>query len=309
MNGPMDGTRDHSEQMVPPTELGERLSVLRLRLPNAIKSVRRSLERHGQMAAVSAYRAPEGQLELLDGFKRLQAMRELGWTAVRVRVHDVDVVHAKAAVGALNHQGRLTELEEGWLVRSLYRDNELSQPQIGRLLDRHKSWVCRRLMLVEALDEAVQVDVRLGLLPARTAVGLARLPHGNQRGVADLVARRGLTTQQTDQLVGALKGAADEGEHQRIMEDWASGRSGPVMPSGRRSAHRPKSPGLVIVLDINQLCRVAARLEARLLERPLASLGAEEAAIVMSALGGLRPVLDALRGALEVGTHKAGGVT
>jgi ParB family transcriptional regulator, chromosome partitioning protein len=294
--------------MVPPGELGERLNVLRLRLPDAIKSVRRSLERHGQMAAVSAYRAPEGKLELLDGFKRLQAMRDLGWTTVRVHVHDVDDVRAKAAVSALNDQGRLTELEEGWLVRSLYRDNELTQPQIGRLLDRHKSWVCRRLMLVEALDEAVQVDVRLGLLAARTAVGLGRLPYGNQRAAADLVVRRGLTTQQTDQLVNTLKGAADEGERQRIIEDWACGQAGPAMPSGRRPARRAKSPGLMIVQDITQMCRVAARLEARLLERPLASFGAEEATIVTSALGTLRPVLDVLRRALVVGAHEAGGV-
>ena len=75
-------------------------------------------------------------------------------------------------------------------MRSLYRDDGLRQPEIARRLGRHKSWVCRRLMLVEALDPAVQADVRLGLLAPRAAAPDARLPRGNQRRAADRRAPR-----------------------------------------------------------------------------------------------------------------------
>ena len=187
----MDGAVHHEERQVRVAELGEQLGSLRLRSPEAVRSVQQSLVRHGQMSSAAVFHGPAGQLELVDGFKRLQACRALGWETLRVHVLDLDAVQAKVAVEALNVQGGLTELEEGWLVRSLYRDDRLTQPQIGQLLSRHKSWVCRRLMLVELLDEAVQADVRLGLLATRTAVLIARLPRGNQQAVAELVARRG----------------------------------------------------------------------------------------------------------------------
>ena len=280
--------------MVELAELGQQLSGLRLRSPEAVTEVQRSMSRHGQLTAALAYPGPAGQLELVDGFKRFQAARAMGLAALRVRVLPLDAVHAKAAVVVLNAQGGLSELEEGWLVRSLYRDDGLTQPQIGQLLSRHKSWICRRLMLVELLDEAVSADVRLGLLAARTAVGLARLPRGNQREVAQLVMRRGLTTKQTDQLVAALLAAPDEGERRAILDRWAKGKMGPAVPGGGRSPRPSSSPAVLVALDIGQLCRVTARLEARLLERPLSSFGPEGAATIRGGLEGLRPVLAVL---------------
>jgi hypothetical protein len=76
-------------------------------------------------------------------------------------VADVSSVDAKVWLLEL-HQGHgLTELEEGWLVRSLHRDDGLSQGAMAQRLGRHKSWVCRRLLLVEGLETAVQTVRRL----------------------------------------------------------------------------------------------------------------------------------------------------
>lgn len=266
--------------------------------------MQQSLVRHGQMTAAAAYTDPSGHLQLLDGFKRLQAVRELAWSTLQVRVLELSGAQAKAAIDALNQQAGLTELEEGWLVRSLYGDDGLSQPEIGQLLGRHKSWVCRRLMLVELLDEAVQGDVRLGLLAPRTAMAVARLPRGNQRATADVVARRGLTTKQTEHLCALLLDAAEEGERQRVLAEWSAGRGGPTA-QGSRTPRLDRSPAMLIALDVGQLCRVAARLEARLLERPLASFGPDAAATIRSALEGLRPVLDLLQRAVGQRTSTA----
>jgi len=108
----------------------------------------------------------------------LVALRALGasWDALARAV-------AQHRLGALHDRHGLTELEEGWLVRALYREDKLAQPAIGRLLGRHKSWVCRRLMLVESLDDAVQADVRLGLIAPSAAAFLAQLQRCNQRPV------------------------------------------------------------------------------------------------------------------------------
>jgi ParB/RepB/Spo0J family partition protein len=171
--------------------------------------MRRSLARHGQLEALSVFTS-QGQLEILDGFKRVRAARALGLRTLRARVADVDRAEAKILLLALHDRRGLTELEEAWLIRSLYRDEGLSQPTIAARLGRHKSWVFRRLMLVEALDPAVQADVRLGLLAPRAAAAVSQLPRGNQHDLSAVVIRRGLTVRQTELVVAELLDLPDD---------------------------------------------------------------------------------------------------
>ena len=76
-----------------------------------------------------------------------------GMTTLSVRLLDVDDRRAKAAIYGLNQTGRRPhELEEAWIVRALVREDGLSQAEVAELLGRHKSWVCRRLALLEKLN-------------------------------------------------------------------------------------------------------------------------------------------------------------
>lgn len=192
----VDGYRaDERARQQALAELGDRLSALRLCDATALETMRRSLARHGQLDPLCAF-ASSGGIEVIDGFKRVRAARALGWQTLRTRVAAVDSVQAKVLLVALHDRRGLTELEEGWLIRALYRDDHISQPAIAARLGRHKSWVFRRLMLVEALDPVVQADVRLGLLAPRAAMAVSQLPRGNQHDLAELVIRRGLTVRQ-----------------------------------------------------------------------------------------------------------------
>jgi ParB-like chromosome segregation protein Spo0J len=165
--------------MIAVGDLDERLSAFRLREPKAVEAMAVSLGRYGQLSPLAVFDDGEG-IQVIDGFKRLHAARRLQWPKLEVRHCDVDVAEAKIQV-ALLHRGRgLTELEEGWLIRSLYRDDRLSQPTIAERLGRHKSWIHRRLLLVEGLVDEVQASVRMGLIAPRAAVTLAALPRGNQ---------------------------------------------------------------------------------------------------------------------------------
>jgi ParB/RepB/Spo0J family partition protein len=289
------------------TEIGNlRESLVQLRVldAGALRGMRESLVRHGQMMAVAAYpvrcELEPSTFELVDGFKRLRAARELGWAQLRVRILTVDAVAAKVAMSVLNDGRGLSELEEAWLVRSLYREDGLTQPEIGRLLGRHKSWVSRRLMLAESLDEVVQADVRLGLLAARTAEALARLPRVNQRAAAEGVIKRGLTHHQTQRLVAEVL-ATPEGERTPALLqalDRVPEAAGPA--SGRSQAER--TPAQWLVADAAALTRIGARLQARLWARPLAALGEPAARLVTETLAGLQPVLASLHRTLERAT-------
>lgn len=250
----------------------------------------RSLSRHGQLVAVVCHRQA-GSVEIVDGFKRLIGARALGWSALRAEIHEVTGPAAKLLLWHSNARQQLSDLEEAWLVRALYREDRLNQPQIAQLVGRHKSWVCRRLVLAEGLTSNVESDVRLGLLSATAAREVGRLPRGNQEKVAQVIARRGLTTRQATRLVDQVLAATDE-EARTAVIAAAERTSPPPAVQGPRRA--PVMPGEAIIADAAALSFRAARLQVRLLERPLASLAPEVERVVVERLGELHAVVEAL---------------
>jgi hypothetical protein len=169
-----------------------------------------SLRRWGQLAPVVAC-VRNDQLELLDGFKRHAAARQIAGMTLSVRVLEVDEPTAKAAILGLNRGQRATrELEEAWVVQGLVRDDRMTQVEAAHLLGRHKSWVCRRLALLEKLSVAVKEDLRLGLVGPSLARQLTRLPAGNQEALLALTRREALTAQEVSGVLDLLQGASEE---------------------------------------------------------------------------------------------------
>jgi len=290
-------TPGHHEREIELGELGESLSALRLCDASALETMRRSLLRHGQLDAVSVF-ASQGQLEILDGFKRVRAARALGLRVLRARVADVCVLEAKVMLLALHDRRGLTELEEGWLIRSLYRDHHLTQPAIAVRLGRHKSWVFRRLMLVETLTPAVQTDVRLGLLAPRAAVIVGQLPRGNQEDAAKVVIRRGLTVRQAALFVAELLDLDDDGARAQAITRRLDGAASEKKPDVR-ATRASKSEIDWLAGDLRTLRLTATRLEARLSGGVLFKLGPEAAAVAKESLVALGPVLTALGRTLQ----------
>lgn len=174
-----------------------------------------SLRRWGQLSPVVACVHGQ-QFELVDGFKRWAAAPSLGWATLSVRVIEADERLAKAAILGLNRDQRpVRELEEAWVVQGLVRDDGLTQVEAAHLLGQHKSWVCRRLALLERLSVEVKEDLRLGLLGPALARQLVRLPAGNehvgnQHAVLALTRRETLTAQEVSGVIELLQGASSE---------------------------------------------------------------------------------------------------
>jgi len=298
MTGELSGSIE-----VAPSELGESLSAVRLCAPEAQQQMQLSLSRLGQLTPVQAYRLGSG-LEIFDGLKRARAARELSWPTMRVEVHMLDAPGAKVRLLRCNESSGLSELEEAWLVRSLYREDRVSQPQIAQLLSRHKSWVCRRLALAEELSDEVAASVRLGLISATAATELARLQRCNQDAVARVVAQRGLTTRQTARLVDGLLSAPQE-QWPKLLEQ-ASTAAAPA-PAPKNGVPR-RTPGEQLVADAWTMKRLAVRLQTRLLDRSLQSLGEPACATVARELAVLRATLRALATTLDARLGAQGGV-
>jgi ParB-like chromosome segregation protein Spo0J len=226
-----------------------------------------------------------GALEVFDGFKRLRAARALGLRDLCTVVADIGAIEATVQMREL-HAGRgLTALEEAWMVRALHREHHESQGAIAARLRCHKSWVCRRLLLVEALDTSVQGDVRLGLLSPRAAVLVAALPRGNQSPAAGTVIHRGLTVRQTATFVRELVDAREPRAQGEVLARWRA--AGPPRARGRGSSAGPDA----LARDVSMMSRCAGRLQARLAQAPIDP----DARALRETLGELGSVLGALR--------------
>ena len=272
--------------------LGDSLSALRLCSERERAEVERSLRRHGQLSAILCCRI-EDCLEVVDGFKRVAAARTLRWSELRAEVtEEADPAVAKLRLWEAHQASGLSELEQAWVIRALYREDRLSQPQIAMLFGRDKSWVCRRLILAEGLVAEVEAQVRLGLLSATAGRELARLPRGNQQAAVGVVLRRGLTTRQVVQLVDALLLAEDE-----VMREQLLTRAAEAEPERERGTRRPAgrlSPQEWLVAEIARAKRSCLRLQVALLRTPLGSLNPAAAALVEQSLIDLRSQLHAL---------------
>jgi ParB-like chromosome segregation protein Spo0J len=210
---------DYQEQIAL-EEINERLQRYRLQNSKMEHKILESLSRYGQMTPIVVCQL-EGVIVLIDGFKRLRAARRLqGFTSLNARCLEVDEQSAKAAIYTLNllHQ-RPQELEEAWIVHALVREDGLSQVEAARLLARHKSWVNRRLAMLERLCEAAQEELRLGLLTPAIARQLTRLPRGNQAPVMQAAREASLTSRELSGVVDLLLASSTTEQTTFVLDD------------------------------------------------------------------------------------------
>src|SRR5260221_4702948 len=208
----MSGSEAEMEKEAPKrvalAQLGTTLGRARCPQPAQLTRMRQSLSAHGQLTPVIAVER-EGKLELVHGFKRRSAAMHLGWAELLVNVRRLDERGQWAAMLALNKMpGAMTELEEGLILRELFQSG-LTQVEIGQLVGRHKSWVSRRLGLVERLHSDLVEWVRTGLMSAGTARRLMVLPAGNQVEVAAVVTQAELSTSETELWVSLWRKTSD----------------------------------------------------------------------------------------------------
>jgi ParB/RepB/Spo0J family partition protein len=195
---------DHYIQ-APLSQIAESWAQLRIIYPQAEKAMERSMRVYGQMTPVVICRKTASTYEMIDGFKRLRAGRKLGYTTLEAKIYPGGRRACKAAIIHLNTKARtIADLETGMVIRSLCRQDALSQVQVAALLGRHKSFVCRRLQLVEKLSEAVLDHLKLGLINITTARELARLPSGNQQKALSTIIKHRFTSAEAGRLVSLL---------------------------------------------------------------------------------------------------------
>lgn len=161
--------------------------------------------------------------QVLSGHYRLRAVRQLKMQEVRCRVYPCDEHAAKLLFCTANLTTRtLSALEEAWLLKDLVQNEGFSFTRAGALFGRSKSWVCRRLKLLSALDPRVKEEVAAGRLKPRLAHELTRLPQGNEQLAA---------------LAAIKEHHLNKEEVARLVAGWPLFQEQPALAVARRLWH------------------------------------------------------------------------
>jgi len=119
----------------------------------------------------------EGRYILVDGFKRLAALRARGCDNAWVQVIAGDLRSAKAELLTLNSPRKtVTIYEEILVVEELSGNDGMSEKAIARHLGRKLAWVRARLATSTRLRPELRALVAEGKLRIRVALKLAELP-------------------------------------------------------------------------------------------------------------------------------------
>jgi ParB family transcriptional regulator, chromosome partitioning protein len=108
-------------------------------------------------------------LVLIDGYRRVAALRRLGRDTTRVEHWSCDPSEALLGVLARSQNRPFAAVEEALLLRELMASGGLSQHEVARRCGRDVSWVSRRLQLISALPEAALEAMRAGQLSGWSA--------------------------------------------------------------------------------------------------------------------------------------------
>lgn len=186
------------------------LTLARLRqLPEApVREKTESLRRKGQLSPLVAA-DQDGSLVLVDGFLRYQAALRLGLTSLLVDIVRLPPAHMKAQVYLRNRERGLLLIEECRLVQELCDLDGLTQIEIADLLERHKSWVCRRLALFRSVSPHLLAHEAVGCLTGGSIRRLAQLPPRNQEEVMAAVLRDGIALPDVGALCDLFRRAPD----------------------------------------------------------------------------------------------------
>ena len=283
-------------QPLPLTALGEHYHRYRLTDVNAEADMARSLQRYGQQSPVVVCLRDERR-EVVDGFKRLAAARVLGWTSLSTRLLTAEERIIKAAIYGLNQTGRRThEWEEAWIVYALVRDDGLAQVEVAELLGRHKSWVCRRLALLEKLADDVQAELRLGLVTPTAARALVRLPAGNQAEVLASGRRAELTAADLEGVVDLFAATTGRLQQEYLLANPRQALAQAKQEGGWTHDPRLSVAGNRIARRLHLLLEGLARMEAWLVNRGRADLSPVDRQVLLPGWRRLAHASDSVAG-------------
>jgi ParB/RepB/Spo0J family partition protein len=190
-------------------QLDLRWEHLRAREPHRQRHLLASLAESGQQTPIVVVSTKDSRYLVIDGYKRIAALRQLGRDTVEATVWPMGEAEALLLSRSQRMSPQESALEQGWLLSEMEQRFSYSLDELARRFDRSVSWVSRRLALVELLPEAVQGHVREGNITAQIAmkylVPVARVSAEDCERMAAAFVKHRCDTRQAAQLYTAWR--------------------------------------------------------------------------------------------------------
>jgi ParB/RepB/Spo0J family partition protein len=259
-------------------QLGLRHERLKVVSPEPERRLLASLAEVGQQVPIVVIQeAGKGPFVVIDGYKRVRALRRLGRDTVGASCWPGEEVKALIATRLMQTGEPETALEQSWLLAELHERFGLSREELARRFMHSVSWVSRRLALVHELPDSIQERVRRGQIGAhRAAKYLVPLARANQEACLQLVEALG-STRLSSRDLGILSTAYRTGNwvtRQRLLEaplvylkSYKEAQAEPPFEPG---------PGDSFLTDLELLSATARRADRRLHAGVLRKLLEEE---------------------------------
>lgn len=149
-------------------QLELRYEALRKRAPVAERQLLGSLAEIGQQLPIVVVSEAQ-RFVVIDGYKRVRALKRLARDTVRATGWQMPEVEALLLERSMRCASE-DAFDQGWLLAELRARFGLSLEELARRFERNKSWVSRRLALVQILPATIQESVRSGTLAAHAAM-------------------------------------------------------------------------------------------------------------------------------------------
>jgi ParB family chromosome partitioning protein len=231
-----------------------------LRRKNARKEriILASLSEIGQQSPVVIIGDEKGRSVLLDGYKRVRALKRLSQDTVRATTWQLSEPEALLLERIMRTGESDGPLEQGWLLKELNERFGLSQEELARRFDKSQSWVSRRLALVKELPEVIQERVQKGTLLAHAAmkhlIPMARAKRQDAETLAEVCSAK----QYSCREVGALCLAWRNG-NEEVRELIVKNPEAVLLAEQQARQPRDSTPNEKLVSDFGVLCGVARR--------------------------------------------------
>lgn len=256
-------------------QLDRRWEHLKVRQPARQRRLLASLAESGQQTpiVVVAAEGQPGRYVVIDGYKRIAALEQLGRDTVEAVVWPMHEASAVLLDRTLRWGEHDSALEVGWVLQQMEQRFGYSVDELARRFDRSVTWVARRLALVDLLPESIQQQVREGKIAAQMAmkflVPVARQSVEDCQRMAAIFAGHHCNTRQAGQLYAAWR-RGPAAIRKRILDD-------PVL-FFKTQRHEKAPPAAELIRDLEMITALVNRAQRRLAGAGAAELDPQQRA-------------------------------
>lgn len=247
-------------------QLELRYEALRRRSASREARLLASMAQLGQQAPIVVVGAGEGdRLVVVDGYKRVRALRALKVDTVQATRWELSEPEALLLERLMRNTETDGPLEQAWLLRELHVRFALSHDELARRFDKSKSWVSRRLALLEELPEEIQARVREGVLVAHAAmkflVPMARANRADALRLTTALSSQRPSSRQVGAIYGAWLSGNAKTRELLLADPWLFLRA---LEESRRAEEVEKSPAQQLLAELGALGGISRRASSKL---------------------------------------------